>query len=572
MTDQVDSTGVPIDDGSNVVQDDNESDQLLSEPQGALSMSDVRGAASGRYKQSRNAMEQLRAQYGATSGVQAGAYEQQKKLLDQATQRLLGMSVGPGEQEAAYRVASAYGQANGVGGGLNASAINQAHADILKEQREAEMGKQQMLAQYGMQGPQSTIGAANAKLNQLTQQMRIEQSNMNNSAVQQGKGLQQMPWYVKTNQDGTYALQPGADKVMDTQAMSKLFGRFTLLPQPDGTKKIVTLGSQIGGGAGSQPPSAPAMGGSPAGMGAQPQPAGAQTPPGPAAPPGAAQAHTQPPVGQVQSVDPATAHYADLFTPSTVLDPKYGALTPATKPAYIKTAAQAFDPGYFKGYEWRPTHMGDDKVRTKQVEAGSSALAGGEEAGNQIIYNYGQALSSIDAMGNDDKLRTGPTGAKIAAFQNAIRGISPGLADTLTNDKDLKALSTAQDTDKYFLQAASAGLKSIYGGRITNMEVKQRMNAMPSNNLLPSVTRMLASAQADVAQDAVNKSKLWSEYLNHNGDPNPSKFNTWYEANFSPFQASRLKDNLGTAPPAGNAAGGLSPERMAELRSKYGIK
>jgi len=61
------------------------------------------------------------------------------------------------------------------------------NANILRQQRESEIAKQQLLTQYGMQIPQAQLGAANQRLNQITQQMRIQQSDINNASTQADK-------------------------------------------------------------------------------------------------------------------------------------------------------------------------------------------------------------------------------------------------------------------------------------------------------------------------------------------------------------------------------------------------
>lgn len=492
----------------------------------------ARANAKSRYEENEAEMADLRGQYATTSKVQSDQYAQQKKLLEDATNRLMNYNAGPGDQESAYRVAAAMG----APGSFNIGRVNETRADILKEQRESELAKQQLIAQYQGQAVQAGLGQSNAKLSQLTQQQRIVAGQLNSSGNQQFRGQTNMPWYVKDQGDGTFALQPGAEKIMDQQAMSHLFGRFTLLPQPDGSKKIVPLGSILPQpGAAAPKPAAPA-----------PAAAPPQAPaPAPAAPTGAPPNAAAPPAPQAQTA--TRSPYDDLFLPSTVLSPTYGALTPQTKPAYVATAQQAFDPNYFSEYQWHPTVIGDDKIRLKQIEKMSEDQGAAAQGAEQTIYNYGNALGAIDSMGNDQKLLSGPAGQKIGAFENTMRGIlGDDLTGKITNDPELKKLATQQDTDKYFLNAATSGLKAIYGGRITNMEVQQRLKSLPSNNLMPAVMRMLASAQAEVAQDAVNRSKVWSVYKAKNGDPDPARFNTWYEANFSPFHQSRLKANLQT--------------------------
>jgi hypothetical protein len=576
MVDATDTQGVPIDDSEmNDPGSDNEApDPLIGEEarsgaianSGALDQAGARAKAGSRFSENEDEMTSLRNQYQNVSKQQSDAYSKQKELLDAATQRLLGLQAGPTDQEMLYRI----GAAGGAPGSFNIGNVNAAKAEGLKEQREAEMQKQQLIAQYGLQGTQATIGAANSRLGQLTQQERIAQSGLNSSGNQMFRGQSNLPWYVKPDGQGGYTLPAGAEKIMDQQAMSKLFGRFTLLPQPDGSKKIVMLGGQSPGVApAAAPPAPPVVPPSPAPPAAA-QPPRVPVPATPGAPPAAPQAPAPSPQPKV---DPLAAQYSDLFLPSTVLSPQYGALTPQTKPAYVATAAQAFDPQYFKGYQWNPQHIGDDKIRMKQIEQTSGQMSDAAQGAEATIYNYGNALQNMDKLG-DPNLLTGPAGAKIGAFENTLRGVlGNDLTSQITNDPSLKGLATQQDTDKYFLNAATAGLKAIYGGRITNMEVQQRLKSLPSNNLLPAVTRMLASAQGEVAQDTINRSKLWSAYIDHNGDPNQAKFNTWYEANFSPFHASRLKDNL-TAEEASIAAKktappGTPPQAISPLATYY---
>lgn len=183
MADEVTSTGELIDhETADPGQDVDAPDQLLGESprSGALAAIGSRADQQSRVAGSRAAMEALRSQYDKTSGMASDAYSQQKKALDQATQRLLGMQMGPSPQEAAYRVAAAVGTGDSAGR-YNPAGVSGAHADILKEQRDAELAKQQLLTQYGMQIPQAQLGAANQRLNQLTQQMRIQQSDLNNA-------------------------------------------------------------------------------------------------------------------------------------------------------------------------------------------------------------------------------------------------------------------------------------------------------------------------------------------------------------------------------------------------------
>ncbi len=574
MVDQTDSMGVPLGDHelNDPSSDPDAPDPLLGEaPQsGALSkavptQASARKNASDRFDENQSEMSDLRSQYASTAKQQADAYAQEKSQIDAATERLMGMQVGPSDQEKLYRIAAA--QSAPVGNFGNAiSGVNSTQAEILKERREADMQKQQLLAQYAMAGPQATIGATNAKLNQLTQQQRIVAGQINSAGGQQFRGQANMPAGLTQNADGSVSVAPGMEQYWNEKSLAGMYGKGYMLPNPDGSKRWVSLAPtaatlQRGQQPPQTPPQVPPVAPKPqVPPQAPPVVAQGQQPaaPSPATPqaPGAAPAQPQAPA------KPIPSPYDDLFLPSTVLDPKYGALTPATKPAYVATASQAFDPAYFKEYQFQANNFGDMDVRKKNLETEGKELADAGVGAQQTIYNYGQALQNMDKL-SDPQLLTGPAGLKIGAFENTLRGVLPdSVTQAIFSDPEMKKLATQQDTDKYFLNAATSGLKAIYGGRITNMEVQQRLKSLPSNNLLPAVTKMLASAQAEFAQDTVNKGKLFGAYVRKGGDPAPSTFNTWYEANFSPFHQSRLQDNL-KAQKSLAAVGNKTPQQAA---------
>jgi len=552
MVDQTNSMGIPLSDSEL-----NDPDPLLGESaqSGALAKAvptqgSSRSDAKSRFDENQSEMSDLRSQYASTAKQQSDAYAQEKSQIDAATERLMGMQVGPSDQEKLYRIAAAGSTPNH--NGVNISGINQTQADVLKERREADMQKQQLLAQYAMAGPQATIGATNAKLNQLTQQQRIVAGQINSAGGQQFRGQANLPAGLTQNADGSVTVAPGMEQYWNEKSLAGMYGKGYMLPNPDGSKRWVSLAPTAAALQGNQnrPPQAPqappVTPQAPQQGGGTPQAPRVVAPAAPQQPNGAAPAPAQPqaPQSATAPAKPIPSPYDDLFLPSTVLDPKYGALTPATKPAYVATASQAFDPAYFKEYQFQANNFGDMDVRKKNLETEGKELADAGVGAQQTIYNYGQALQNMDKL-SDPQLLTGPAGLKIGAFENTLRGVLPdNVTQAIFSDPDMKKLATQQDTDKYFLNAATSGLKAIYGGRITNMEVQQRLKSLPSNNLLPAVTKMLAAAQAEVAQDTVNKGKLFGAYVRKGGDPAPSTFNTWYEANFSPFHQSRLKDNL----------------------------
>jgi hypothetical protein len=350
------------------------------------------------------------------------------------------------------------------------------------------------------------------------------------------RGNQALPWYVKSDGNGGYYLPPGAEKVLDQQAMAKLFGRFTLVPQADGSKRIVS-GAAIAQQAGGQQPQAP-------------QAPSAPTVPGPG------QTNTSAPRAPAPNATGGVTpqFLAGLFQPSNILPAKYGALTQDTKPAYVQAGIEAFSPQEFSQYVFKPDWLTNNKASmVKEIENKDKELGATGTSAATTINNYGHALQAIDGLQNDPKLMTGPFGEKKAAFENALRGIiGDDATAAITADPQLNALAAKQDSDKYFRQAATAGLQAVYHGRITNQELSTQLSSLPSANLMPEVARLLAKAQTDVAQDNVNKAKLWPIYKAKGG--NPSMYDSWYDSHFSPFSTDSTLTKTLKAAQAAKAA------------------
>lgn len=190
MTDTTNSIGAPLDQDEleDPSTNNDAPDPLLGEEprSGALSTIGSKNDQQSRVASGRDAMGNLRSQYSAAAGQANEAYAAQRKTLQDATARLLAMQVGPSEKEQAFRTAAAWGTGDRAGR-IDAGGINTAQANNLQATREAEMQKQQLLTQYGMQIPQASLGAANQRLNQITQQMRIQQSENNNASTQADK-------------------------------------------------------------------------------------------------------------------------------------------------------------------------------------------------------------------------------------------------------------------------------------------------------------------------------------------------------------------------------------------------
>jgi len=203
MTDNVNSIGIMDDDevedpGSN----SNSPDPLIGEQPSPLQrVTGSKADQQARADASRAAMADMQSQYSTASQRQADAYAEEKAQIDAATKRLMDMQVGPSDRETQLRTASAIlsHRGNGVGTGE----MYGAQADALQQQREAEMQKNQLLAQYAQAGPQATIGQTNAQMNSLIQRMRLQQSDINNSANAANKNQLLDKYYTVDPNDPT---------------------------------------------------------------------------------------------------------------------------------------------------------------------------------------------------------------------------------------------------------------------------------------------------------------------------------------------------------------------------------
>lgn len=191
MTDQVNSSGEILDPDADTLLGES-SDGVIPPKGGALSQIGGKSDQQERVSQGRAAMDQLRSQYADASGQASGAYDEQKKTLDSAINRLLGMQVGPSDKEAAYRYASVNGDSAGR---YDPGAHNAMEADTLQARREAEMSKNALISQYMTQIPETQLKSANSRMDKLTQQMRIQQSENNAAGTQADKPTKQYGKY-----------------------------------------------------------------------------------------------------------------------------------------------------------------------------------------------------------------------------------------------------------------------------------------------------------------------------------------------------------------------------------------
>lgn len=212
-------------DGNGVVMDDETADPsanvdapdpLLGESarSGALTIGS-KGDTQDRAGKARAGMSSLQDQYGAVQKGLEGAYASQAKALQDARDKLLATPMGPSAQEQAYRRAAAFTQTPG----FNPGDVSNAQAGNLEATRQAELQKQQLAAQYGIQGAQAQIGQYGAMGNSLIQRMRLQQSDVNNASGQANKVTNQAPktvgqtgmWWNPQKQQPDGSAAPGWD-------------------------------------------------------------------------------------------------------------------------------------------------------------------------------------------------------------------------------------------------------------------------------------------------------------------------------------------------------------------------
>lgn len=179
----------------------NVADPMLGESDnhGVITRPGSRAVESDRYRAAKDYRDSIDSQLGEASKQQADAYAAQRKTLDEATQRLLGMQMGPSEDERHAMLAAALSAPGPGGFGGTISRVGQANADFLRQKREAEMLRMQLLSQYGGQAAQAGIGAANSRIQQLIQMSRVAQSDLNNAGNQLSKNTEggaNLPWYA----------------------------------------------------------------------------------------------------------------------------------------------------------------------------------------------------------------------------------------------------------------------------------------------------------------------------------------------------------------------------------------
>ena len=575
---------------TNAIEDQSGLDDSLQYSQGPSA-----GALGTDDPEHQKRVAQVRARVEARMADQQSAYKDIQSALSTATKNLQQMQFGPSQDEVKLRLGAAYADNHGMG---NAAAsgpgISNTAAEMLKERRLGELQRQQLLMSYPIQSAQARLQAANSGITQGLNQQRVEQQGA--TPYVQRNTRQQQVTLTKGNsfvdpQDPSKGIRmvPGAFDTNAVQQMEKLYGKVVPVPQKDGTVAFVPANT-LAGLQNQRPPTGSAPLPTPQGA---PAPQGAATPPplppqtAPAPPQGAPQAANgaqqagAPPSPLPAAVAHAKAqaaaasapprpvsaaptglpdkptddtYYADMFTPTAMLPGGYAALNPKTQPIYASVAAEAFQPARFAPYTWNPT--GGTGYGPNLIDKASAAdwkaevlakqkdLQDRATSGRQTIYNYGHMISAMnDLNAQGEEIRTGGSGKAISALQNALRQILPEeVQNTVFSDPDLKKLATEQSVDKYALQAATLGLKGIYGARITNMDVAQQLKSLPSRELIPAVAKELARAQLDVAQDNINRESVFGKYQALHGDP--TKYESFYNANFNPFSYSRLHQQV----------------------------
>jgi len=474
------------------------------------------------------------------------AYQSMRDALSQATQRLQGMQIGPGEAEQNHMLAAQLARP-GRGRGSDAMGDYYAtQANIEREKRLGDMPTRDKLAlQYAMAGPQYAAQQANTQITQDISQKRAEQMGANPYISQQtrygiaelSKGL--APIVPNDPSKGVYVIKNFAQDKSFIDAMDAVAKDRGLVKQTDaaGNVTYVPRKNLVPGPQPGQPnigpgPQAPAPALDPSRL--------RQAAAGSAAANAAAAATPQP-----QQKGPISPGLFPVYTgqmggtgnsPSALAQPDM-------PQAYADVANNAFAPQNFDGLYRVGANGGVSPEVLKQNEKDSAAYKKMADGAKEQNYYYGKMLHMID----NGEINTGGWETKLTALKQSLQGF---LGDeTLSEDqkslaKELlgKKVATEQEFDKLAWSAGTIGLTSKFGNRVLQAEFSANMKAQPNREMSLLAMKLLMSAQLDRNLETINKQKVHALYAAHQG--NPMLFDTFYDQHFDPYGQSPLASHI----------------------------
>ena len=182
---------------------------------------------------------------------------------------------------------------------------------------------------------------------------------------------------------------------------------------------------------------------------------------------------------------------------------------------------------------------------TLQTQAQSDA-----QSANDALVRHQKMLELLQS----GKVSFGPLSQQITDIKNIGKEFGVNLGDPAPN----------QEFGKYAYQAATSVMKKIYGGRITESEVKQQIQNNPGTTLAEKANYALLKLQ--IHQDRIDMAKpqILQGYLQHGGSP--FAFNSWF--------ASKIPNPAGIKGPTPQSAQNFANyERTQTIDGQtYGLK
>jgi len=138
------------------------------------------------------------------------------------------------------------------------------------------------------------------------------------------------------------------------------------------------------------------------------------------------------------------------------------------------------------------------------------------------------------------------------------------------------SITPTMELNKQLKQSALQGARSVFGSRMTQMEVRlQHEELSPSTSMTADAINSLMQQDDIKQQYAKQRAEDYGKYVQQGGDP--LRFESWYSKNFPLTQFAQQKVQTGpavtqrtAAPPAAIAYLQQHPEFKSQFQQKYG--
>lgn len=502
-----------------------------------------------------NRIDSYRKAYGA-------AGQDMISKMDSTTQKLQGMNFGPSPAEKALVIGAAMGQNTKTGRfGETLGNVTSAMANLAKESRQAEMQKQMLIAQYGIQGSAARMKNASSMISQDQATMRAANGASGSAttagARMLGKGIQ--AFTDPTTNETTVKLAPGADNAAGLMAYASAAGHpGRLVTDHDGSQYVVSqytgmtrpvnpwTGGPFQESSSGSPSVAPTAASHPARpmatSGAAPGAAAGITS---GAAPMMAPASTSP-----QAQSPAS-QYRSWYTPpdqpnvpgNVFNSPKYEA-------AFERASQDAFAPqNLFHSIAAASGtgQFGQTAAGKGQSKAEEKYRINFDDPDKPESQRYQSAQASLQAV--NEMMRELDGGATTGAWANNITDIRNKLVQVglLSKDSDdYNKLVNNSELIKYATKLTTSGLKSDFGGRVTNMDVQMGLKSNANPDMPEPAIRAILKTKAMYDMQAMQHHDFVKQYMSIPG-ADPTRADDAYRKYMDPFSASRFKQYAGGA-------------------------